>query len=107
MLNPTMEFDNLEGLMAFIVTTDEVPMEALSDDGLPIAASGVFSKGDAEAGREEEVKHNQILGAGELPTKAGATAPALINLCHRVAWCLMTRFSPHQWQMRLTGNYFR
>lgn len=58
MLNPTMEFDNLKGVVPFIVITDEVPMEAMSNDGFPIAASGVFSKGDAEAGREEEVKHN-------------------------------------------------
>lgn len=59
---PTTEYGTLgENPVSFTVTVDEIPMGILSDDELPLAASGGFSEGDTGTTDEEDGDHNQEL----------------------------------------------
>ncbi len=90
--------------------TNEVPPGVLSDDQLSHVASGAFSEGKAEVGGGEVgEQQNQVLGAGDFPTKGDGSTLGLIDLCRQVAerlevpWPTPTSCLQQTW---LAGHYF-
>ena len=110
-LHPTAEYEGAEEDPVTYTVSEEVPpLGVLSEDELSLAASGGFSEGEAEAGGEEDGgEQSQVLNAGDFPTEADGSTPALIDLCRRAAERLEVPWPappPRQQQTRLAGNYF-